>query len=428
MNYKMIDWGLPEHESSIIKIIGVGGGGGNAVNYMYNSGIKGVDFIICNTDNQHLLQSPIPRKIQIGYSMTSGRGVGGNPEMGRRAAQDSIIQVREAIESKTKMLFIATGMGGGTGTGAAPVIAKMAKEMDLLTVGIVTYPFDHEGPLRKQVADAGIEEMKKYVDALIVIYNQRLMDTHLRLPFTKAFAFVDNVCATAARGIAEIITVSGQMNLDFDDVNAIMKNCGTAMFGSAVGEGEGRALKAIRAALHSPLLKDKDIRGAQNILLNLSYGTHEILLEEIKIITEYIRKEVGREVNIKLGYCQDERLGDKLSITIIATYINEIVRPTEPKPETNRIIYTLNTNKTIEYVQPVTDISIVEKPAMARQEVVAEKVELTFRKETPIPEKQAEEIELKESPKFQIPFLKFLKKQREKLLEFLKDGQEDYKK
>lgn len=340
----MIEWGIPEQEPSIIKVIGVGGGGGNAVNYMYNAGIKGVDFIICNTDNQHILRSPIPAKIIIGNRTTHGRGVGGNPVLGREAALDSIEEIRKSLEGKTKMLFITSGMGGGTGTGAAPVIAQVAQDMGLLTVGIVTYPFDHEGPKRKQIADEGIEEMSKYVDALIVIYNQRLMEQHLNLPFSKAFAYVDNVCLTAAKGIAEIITVSGDMNVDFEDVKAIMKNCGTAIFGSAVAEGENRAIKAVEAALHSPLLKDKDIRGAKHILLNLSCDRQDILMEEVKSITEHIWKEVGKEVDIKLGYCKDDKLGDKISVTIIATYFNNREKTGKPeKPrEINRVILDMN--------------------------------------------------------------------------------------
>ena len=375
---QMIDWGLAEQEPSIIKVIGVGGGGGNAVNFMYKAGIKGVDFIICNTDNQHLLRSPIPTKIQIGYTMTAGRGVGGNPDLGRKAAEDNIDEIKTAIDSKTKMLFITSGMGGGTGTGAAPVIARLAQEMDLLTVGIVTYPFDHEGPKRKQIADEGIEEMRKYVDAMIVIYNQRLMEMHLSLPFTKAFAFVDNVCATAAKGIAEIITVAGDMNVDFEDVKTIMKNSGTAMFGSAIGEGENRAVKAVESALHSPLLKDKDIRGAQHILLNLSFGTREILMEEVKLITEYIWAEVGTDVDIKLGHCHDEKLADKLSVTLIATSFDNKVAPAEPKPQNNRVVLSLNQDEPVKNEPRPQKARVEPAPRPVRQPDNHEQLRINF--------------------------------------------------
>jgi cell division protein FtsZ len=316
---KILDFDMPGKESSIIKVLGIGGGGCNAVNYMFEKGIKGVDFIICNTDAQALEKSSVDDKIQIGDNLTGGRGVGGDPELGKRAAEESVDEIKKVIGTATKMLFITAGMGGGTGTGAAPVIAKMSREMDILTVGIITYPFNFEGPKREKIAEEGIEEMKRYVDALIIIHNERLMEMYNGLGVSKAFSHADNVLAIAARGIAEIITVTGIMNVDFEDVKAIMKNSGTAIMGSAVTEGENRAQKAVEEALDSPLLKDKDIRGAKHILLNISYGAKEVQVDELNIITNYIRQEVGDEVDMKFGHCYDANLEGKLSLTLIAT-------------------------------------------------------------------------------------------------------------
>jgi cell division protein FtsZ len=354
---------IPETSFTDIKVIGLGGGGGNAVNYMYNQGIKGVEFIICNTDNQALESSPITNKIQIGNSLTGGRGVGGNPELGRRAAMEDIEKIKEAIGENTKMLFVTTGLGGGTGTGAAPVVAKLAREMDILTVGIVTYPFKFEGPKRIKVADEGQTEMNSYVDALITIHNDRLLEMFKGLGIGKAFSYADNVLAIAAKGIAEIITVTGIMNVDFEDVKAIMKDSGTAIMGSAVAEGEDRAIKVVSEALNSPLLKEKDIRGAKHILLNLSYGSKEVQVDELNIITDYIENEVGTDVDMKFGHCQEESLGNKLSITIIATsldkerldrdeeeiYVEEnVIDETESSTEVQKeekIVFSLNDEK-----------------------------------------------------------------------------------
>ena len=263
---------LPPHESSIIKVIGLGGGGGNAVNYMFQQGIKGVEFLVCNTDRQALDNSLITQKIQIGNNLTGGRGVGGDPEKGMQAALENIDDVKRILENNTKMLFITTGMGGGTGTGAAPIVAKLAKEMDILTVGIVTYPFDGEGPKRKKIAEEGIAELRKYVDALITIHNEKLLEIFNDEGVTQAFGHADNVLATAAKGIAEIITVPGILNVDFADVKAVMKNSGSAIMGSAIVEGEDRAQKAIEEALNSPLLREQNIKGAKHILLNISYS------------------------------------------------------------------------------------------------------------------------------------------------------------
>jgi len=343
-------------ESSIIKVIGVGGGGGNAVNFMFREGITGVEFLVVNTDNQHLEKSPIDNKLQIGSKLTAGRGVGGNPEIGRRAAIEDIEKIKMAIGNDTKMIFITAGMGGGTGTGAAPVLAKLAREMELLTVGIVTYPFKHEGKKREKCAEEGIEEMRKYCDALLVIKNEKLLEIFRGLPASKAFSFADNVLATAAKGIAEIITVPGEMNVDFEDVKAIMKNSGTAIMGNGTAEGEDRATKAVKNALNSPLLKEKDITGAKHILLNLSYGSDELRIDEITQITEYISDEVGDDVDMKLGICYNHSLGAALSVTLVATSL-------EGRPELNdeppliqeKVVEEQNTESVIE--EETTELS-----------------------------------------------------------------------
>jgi len=322
-----LNFELPQFETSIIKVIGVGGGGGNAVNYMYSQGIKGVEFIICNTDRQALDKSPIEKKIQIGNSLTQGRGVGGNPELGMKAAMENVEDIRKALENNTKMLFITSGMGGGTGTGAAPVIAKLAKDMGILTVGIVTYPFNFEGPKRKEIAESGINELRNTVDALITIQNEKIKEMYNSQVVSKAFSHADDVLSTAAKGIAEIITITGIMNVDFEDVKAIMKDSGTAIMGSACAEGENRSLKVVEAALNSPLLKEKDINGARHILLNISYGDIEVQIDELTVITDHIREQVGHDVDMKIGLCSDANLHNKISLTIIATCLEGVKEP-----------------------------------------------------------------------------------------------------
>lgn len=310
---------IPKDETSIIKVIGVGGCGGNAVDYMYKEGIHGVEYILCNTDNQALCNSPVTCRIQIGNDLTAGRGVGGNPDLGRKAALESLDEINKILAENTKMLFVTAGVGGGTGTGAAPVIAKAAMDMGILTVGIVTYPFDYEGPKRKMIADVGIEELKNCTDALIIIHNERILKIYKDGGISKAFSNANKVVTTAAKGIAEIITIAGFMNVDFEDVKAIMKNSGTAIMGSATADGEDRATKVVREALDYPLLKEKDIRGAKHILLNITYGEKELQMEELTIITNMIRDEAGQHVDMKIGHCYDDKLQDKLSLTIIAT-------------------------------------------------------------------------------------------------------------
>ena len=310
---------LPKELSSIIKVIGVGGGGSNAVNHMHAQGIKGVDFIVCNTDRQALDISPVPVKLQLGPGLTEGLGAGSIPERGKGAAQENIDEIRELLSSRTKMLFITAGMGGGTGTGAAPVIASIARELGILTVGIVTMPFVWEGKKRKLQAASGIEEMRNAVDTLLVINNDRLRDLFGNLSLDNAFIHADNVLTTAARGIAEIITKTGKVNVDFEDVKTVMTSSGVAIMGMAEAEGEDRSMRAAQEALDSPLLNDNNIAGAKFVLLNITHGEREILMDEIGEITDHIQNAAGSSADVIWGYGKDESLGDKVRITVIAT-------------------------------------------------------------------------------------------------------------
>ena len=327
-----------ERHNSIIKVIGVGGGGGNAVAYMYQQGITGVDFAICNTDHQALDASPVPIKVQLGPNLTEGMGAGSVPEVGKQSCIESIDEIRKFLETDTKMLFITAGMGGGTGTGAAPIIAKAAKEMDILTVAIVTLPFKFEGLRRMNQALEGLETLKKSVDSVLVISNDRLRTMYGNLSLKNAFGKADDILTTAARGIAEIITVPGYINVDFKDVNTVMKNSGVSIMGYAEAEGEGRAKIAVEEAINSPLLEDNDIRGAQHILLNISSGKAEVTMDEIAEITDYIQEEAGYGTDMIWGNCQDETLGEKLSVTIIATGFDESKkRKEEMTPEVIKV-------------------------------------------------------------------------------------------
>lgn len=303
----------------IIKVVGVGGGGSNAVNHMYRQGITGVDFIICNTDNQALAMSPIPVKVQLGPELTEGRGAGSVPEVGKEACLESVEEIERILRNNTKMLFITAGMGGGTGTGAAPVIAKVARELGILTVGIVTIPFPFEGKRRLAQAAEGLEQLKKNVDTLIVISNDRLREVFGDLVLREAFSNADDVLSTAAKAIAEIITVPGYINVDFADVNTVMRDSGVAIMGVGRAAGPDRARQAIDAALNSPLLEDNNIQGARHILLNITSGTHEVTMDEIMEITEFVEAEAGHGTDVIWGNCYDESLGDKLSVTLIAT-------------------------------------------------------------------------------------------------------------
>jgi len=314
-----LKFNLPTNHSSIIKVIGVGGGGSNAVNYMYEMGIKGVDFIVCNTDAQSLDKSPVPTKIQLGNTLTEGRGAGSIPEVGRNAAIESLTEVQSLLSDKTNMVFITAGMGGGTGTGAAPIIARAAKEMGILTVGIVTIPFMFEGRKRSTQADLGLKEMRESVDTLLVIRNDKLRELYGNLSLKQAFAHADEVLCTAAKGIAEVITLIGTVNVDMNDINTVMKDSGVAIMGSGRASGEGRAKRAIQCALESPLLNDNDINGANFILLNVTFGNEELLMDEISEITDYIQEQAGQEAEVIWGYGHDESLGDDICATVIAT-------------------------------------------------------------------------------------------------------------
>jgi cell division protein FtsZ len=310
---------LPANNSSIIKVIGVGGGGSNAVNYMYEQGIKGVDFIVCNTDAQALDKSPVPLKIQLGSTLTEGRGAGSIPEVGRNAAIESLEEIKELLGENTTMVFITAGMGGGTGTGAAPVIAKVARDLGILTVGIVTVPFMFEGKKRSSQAELGLAEMRANVDTLLEINNDKLRELYGNLTLKAAFGHADEVLCTAAKGIAEVITLIGTVNVDMNDVKTVMKDSGKAIMGSGRASGEGRARKAVESALESPLLNDRDITGANFVLLNITHGNNELLMDEISEITDYIQEQAGMSAEVIWGYGQDASLGDDVCVTVIAT-------------------------------------------------------------------------------------------------------------
>ncbi|AOC93943.1 Cell division protein FtsZ [Flavobacterium anhuiense] len=336
-----ISFDLPKNQSNVIKVIGVGGGGSNAINHMFKQGIKGVDFIVCNTDSQALQNSSVPNKIQLGVNLTEGLGAGANPDVGQQSAIESISDIEKMLDKNTKMVFITAGMGGGTGTGAAPVIAQLAKEREILTVGIVTIPFQFEGKVRQEQAVIGIEKLRKQVDSLIVINNNKLREVYGNLGFKAGFSKADEVLATASRGIAEVITHHYTQNIDLRDAKTVLANSGTAIMGSSVAEGENRAKDAIVSALDSPLLNDNKITGAKNVLLLIVSGTNEITLDEIGEINDHIQAEAGYNANIIMGVGEDETLGEAIAVTIIATGFdveqqNEIVN-TEPK----KIIHTL---------------------------------------------------------------------------------------
>jgi cell division protein FtsZ len=319
---ELMHFELPANKSSIIKVLGVGGGGGNAVNHMFRLGIKDVDFIVCNTDAQALVNSPVPIKVQLGASLTEGRGAGNKPEKGKQAAIESLDNLVEILSVNTRMLFITAGMGGGTGTGAAPVIAKAAKDMGILTVAIVTIPFKNEGPMRVNQALDGIAELEKHVDSLLVINNEKIRQIYGNLRLSEAFSRADDVLAVAAKGIAEIITVHGFINVDFADVQTVMTNSGVAIMGTGMAEGEGRSVEAIKQALNSPLLNDTDIRGARNILLNVISGEDEVTMDEIGQIIDFVKDCSGIHTDLIWGNGTDPNLGRKVSVTVIATGFN----------------------------------------------------------------------------------------------------------
>ncbi len=340
---------MPKSQSNTIKVIGVGGGGSNAVNHMFQQDIKGVDFVICNTDAQALENSPIPNKIQLGADLTSGLGAGANPEVGEKAAQESIKEIQQMLNTQTKMVFITAGMGGGTGTGAAPIIAKIAKDMDILTVGIVTMPFQFEGRMRSKQAQIGIDQLRNNVDSLIVINNNKLREVYGNLGFKAGFSKADEVLSTAARGIAEVITHHYKQNIDLHDAKTVLSNSGTAIMGSAREEGTTRAKSAIVKALDSPLLNDNKITGAKNVLLLIVSGTNEVTLDEIGEINDFIQTEAGFEANIIMGIGEDQELGDAISVTIVATGFAADQQSNITNTEVKKIVHTLEDEQKATY-------------------------------------------------------------------------------
>ena len=338
---------LPKNQSNVIKVIGVGGGGSNAINYMHSKGIKGVDFVVCNTDSQALENSPVENKIQLGITLTEGLGAGANPKIGEQAAVESFDDIRKMFETNTKMVFITAGMGGGTGTGATPIISKLAKEMDILTVGIVTMPFQFEGKIRSEQAKIGVDKLRKQVDALIVINNNKLRDIYGNLGFKEGFAKADEVLATASKGIAEVITHHYTQNIDLKDAKTVLHNSGNAIMGSSVASGSKRSIEAISSALDSPLLNDNRITGAKNVLLLIVSGKEEITIDEIGLINDYIQERAGHGANIIMGVGEDDLLESSISVTVIATGFDpnqqEEILHTDPK----KIIHSLDDNNEI---------------------------------------------------------------------------------
>ncbi|NCB07485.1 MAG: cell division protein FtsZ, partial [Bacteroidia bacterium] len=319
MAVELVNFQFPKSSSSIIKVVGVGGGGCNAVNHMFEEGITGVDYIICNTDAQALELSPVPVKIQLGVTLTEGRGAGNQPEMGEQAARENYEDIKRVLKENTKMLFITAGMGGGTGTGAAPVIASLARELDILTIAVVTIPSPAEGKKRFGQAMNGIKKLGEFVDSMLVVSNQRLQNIFGDLPARQAFKMADNIVATAVKGVAEIITVHGNVNIDYTDVHTVMHDSKVFIMGTGLASGEGRAMNAVNMALESPLLDSNDIYGTKNILLNIISGTDEIRIGEIGEIIETLQEKAGQEADIIWGNGYDESLGDKISVTILAT-------------------------------------------------------------------------------------------------------------
>ena len=361
---------IPKHHKSIIKVIGVGGGGSNAVNHMYNQGIRDVDFVVCNTDAQALMTSPIPNKLQLGSNLTQGLGAGANPEKGRNAALESKEEIRQMLNEDTKMIFITAGMGGGTGTGAAPVIARVARELGILTVGIVTVPFGFEGRKKMIQADAGIRELKDNCDTVLVILNDKLREIYGNLSIRDAFAQADNVLTTAAKGIAEIITVPGYVNVDFEDVKTVMSNSGSAVMGSSITEGENRAMRAAEEALASPLLNEKDINGAQKVLLSIISGEEaELQMDELTEITDFITAMTGEEAEVIFGHGIDDDLGQSIRVTVIATGFDQHIETIQLKKSK---VIDLESNKPVKDAEPQKEKSnhevVTQKNTSAAQQ------------------------------------------------------------
>jgi cell division protein FtsZ len=366
-----ITFDLPKNQSNVIKAIGIGGGGSNAINYMFNQGIKGVDFVICNTDAQALNNSGVPNKIQLGVNLTEGLGAGANPEVGSQSAIESAEDIKGMLNVNTKMVFITAGMGGGTGTGAAPVIAKMAREMDILTVGIVTTPFSFEGKIRNEQAQKGIENLREHVDSLIIINNNKLREVYGNLGFKAGFSKADEVLSTAAKGIAEVITHHYTQNIDLKDANTVLSNSGTAIMGAASASGDGRAQEAIRKALDSPLLNDNKITGAKNVLLLIVSGDQEITIDEIGDINDHIQEQAGFGANIIMGVGEDLNLGDSVSVTIIATGFNADQQNEITNIEPEKIIHSLEEEDNLFNQKPLkNDISTEEIEEESEDKIV----------------------------------------------------------
>ena len=380
-----MEFDLPKEMSSIIKVIGVGGGGSNAVNHMFNQGIIGVDFIVCNTDKQALDISPVPHKIQLGKALTEGRGAGMLPEVGMNAAIENIEELREVLSNNTKMVFVTAGMGGGTGTGAAPVIAQVAKDLGILTVGIVTVPFSFEGRKRRQQAEEGLERMRQNVDTLLIINNEKLRDIGKNMALTQAFAQADNILTTAAKGIAEVISVTGNINVDFNDVNTVLRNSGRAIMGSAIAQGENRAIEAVQSALSSPLLDENDIQGAKYVLLNITYGDKEVMMDEVTEITDFIQDAAGATADVIWGHGYDSSLGDNISITLIATGFSSSLYGNGYESAPERVVVNLTDEVKKEIISPLVsptdqsgsvtenEISSLQEPFL-KQDVVQEDI------------------------------------------------------
>ena len=390
-----ISFNMPKTQSNTIKVIGVGGGGSNAVNHMFTQQIKGVDFVICNTDSQALENSSVPNKIQLGANLTSGLGAGANPEIGAQAAKESMQEIQQMLNTQTKMVFITAGMGGGTGTGAAPIIAKIAKDMDILTVGIVTMPFAFEGRRRSKQAQEGIDQLRQNVDSLIVINNNKLREVYGNLGFKAGFSKADEVLSTASRGIAEVITHHYKQNIDLHDAKTVLSNSGTAIMGSAKEEGTNRARTAIVKALDSPLLNDNKITGAKNVLLLIVSGTNEVTLDEIGEINDYIQDEAGYDANIIMGVGEDEKLGDSIAVTIVATGFAKDQQSTITNTEVKKIVHTLENDQKATYnfdEKTITKSPTLEQPI---SDVIQEKI-------IHILEDDAEIEEVKPTPKMDL--------------------------
>ena len=395
-----ISFDLPKNQSNVIKVIGVGGGGSNAINHMFQQGIKGVDFYICNTDAQALQNSGVPNKIQLGLNLTEGLGAGANPDIGEQSAVESFDDISQMLDSNTKMVFITAGMGGGTGTGAAPIIAKMAKDLDILTVGIVTMPFQFEGRMRIEQSQKGIEKLRKVVDSLIVINNNKLREVYGNLGFKAGFSKADEVLSTAARGIAEVITHHYTQNIDLRDAKTVLSNSGTAIMGSALASGQDRAQDAIRKALDSPLLNDNKITGAKNVLLLIVSGTQEITIDEIGEINDHIQNEAGHGANIIMGVGEDESLEESIAVTIIATGFNIEQQDEISNTETKKVVHSLSEDLELDakekepvVIEPTIVLEEKKEPPVVRHTLEIEEEEVTFVKKEEIEEKHSD-IEL----------------------------------